>query len=124
MLKNYETQERIWVVFYITLFTIIGLGIILALASFGFNISDEYLTGYIYSTNTIFDATHGEIRFSENAGQDKQPSFCVYGEEAEKAKKLTGSGIKVKIHVKPTGFHFKGIFGCSADTEIEVLEEE
>jgi len=24
---------------------------------------------------------------------------------------------------KPTGLHFKGLFGCSADTEIEILED-
>lgn len=121
--KGYIDTELLlfwWMVFgavvYIAIVSIFGFFT-------GWSIRDNYYTGYIYTVSTAFDRTIAKLRFSENAGEDKQPSFCVYGEEAKKAIKLAGSGIKVRVHEKETAFHFKSFLGCNADTEIEILED-
>ena len=115
-------KDEILVNLFIGGIILAGILVIGAILSFGFSIGDNYYTGYIYSAETAWGRTIGELRFSQDAGEDHQPSFCVYGEQAEKAKELAGSGIKVRVHEKPTGLHFKGLFGCFADTEIEILE--
>ena len=111
---------------------LIGLGVGAVIISVGclsaatrFEIGTSQYTGYIYSTDTVWGYTTAHIRFSEQAGQDEQPSICFYGEEAEKAKALTGTGVKVKIYEEGKGFTFvDNPFACGSEAYIEEVENE
>lgn len=82
---------------------------------------EKTYTGYIYSSENVLNMTVGHIRFSENTGEDKQPSFCTVkgSEQAKKLKELTGSGKKVFVTV-PEGFVVNNWFGqCGIPAVIE-----
>ena len=86
------------------------------------NFGEQTLTGYIYSAeDDIGDKTVGHIRFSENAGEDSQPSFCVKKEDGEEIKELAGSGKKVRV-VIPTGFAIDYTWNCAIPATVEVME--
>lgn len=87
------------------------------------NAGEEIYTGYIYSTQDVFDKTVAHIRFSKEAGSDAQPSFCVKNgtEKSEKLKELSGSDIKVKVKV-PAGFALNMWYG-QCPLEAEIIEE-
>lgn len=85
---------------------------------------EKTYTGYIYSSEDFLNRTVGHIRFSENAGEDTQPSFCVVkgSAEAEKIRALTGSGKKVKVKV-PAGFALQMWYGeCGLPAVVEEME--
>lgn len=84
------------------------------LASLNMNFGTNNLTGYIYSSDTKFGYTTGHIRFSENAGMDEQPSFCVKSdsEAGRQIKELTGSGKKVSITEPPYFYFANNPFAC------------
>lgn len=69
--------------------------------TFRWQISEDYYTGYIYSRDSSFGYTKYHIRFSQNAGNDSQPSFTIKsGTDTEKTlDDLVGSNTKVKIKV-------------------------
>lgn len=107
---------------------IIFVGLILVGAtmfSFKWHIGDSQYTGYIYSAESAFGYVTGHLRFSENAGEDTQPSFCVVErEQGDLVRSLAGSGKKVKITVSSKGFFFaNNPFECSGNTTIEVMDK-
>lgn len=69
--------------------------------TFRWQIGEADYTGYIYSRDSQFGYTTYHIRFSENAGEDTQPSFKVKagGDTEAKLDELVGSGVKVKVHI-------------------------
>ena len=98
---------------------IVGVATIPNLANISFG--EKTYTGYIYSSENVLNMTVGHIRFSENTGEDKQPSFCTVkgSEQAKKLKELTGSGKKVFVTV-PEGFVLNNWFGqCGIPAVIE-----
>lgn len=80
-------------------------------------------TGYIYSAEDSFgDKTTGHLRFSEAAGKDNQPDFCVQKADGWRIKELAGSGKKVKVTI-PAGFKFAWLWDCGIPASIEGMEE-
>lgn len=103
--------------------------ILLATAIFALiqiNLGESTYTGYIYSAEDILDKSVGHIRFSETAGKDSQPSFCVAkgSEESKKLKELAGSGKKVRVTV-PEGFVVNMWYGqCGLQANIEEVKND
>ena len=84
---------------------------------------ERKLTGYVYSANDGFgNKTTGHIRFSEYAGNDSQPSFCVEKKDGGIVKELAGSGKKVTVTI-PAGFAWAPLWDCAIPAKIEVVEE-
>lgn len=90
------------------------LGIVLGVAwlvcfltCLNWQISSQELTGYIYSSSTTRGFTTAHIRFSENAGTDAQPEFCVKADSVpgRAIEKYTGSGVRVRVNI-PSFFYF------------------
>lgn len=89
------------------------------------NLSSQQLTGYIYSATTTWGYTTGHIRFSEQAGTDAQPEFCVSAdsEAGKKIRELAGSSRKVKVTIPPYFYFDNNPFACgTTETAIEVVE--
>lgn len=84
------------------------------------NLGDDTYTGYIYSVEGVFDRVKGHIRFSQNAGSDEQPSFCVAKERREELEQYVGKDIKVQVSV-PAGFGWS-LTGCVNQATIKVME--
>lgn len=87
------------------------------------NLGETQLTGYIYSAEDLFgDSTVGHIRFSESAGADTQPSFCVKKADGQQIKELAGSGKKVKVTI-PAGVVNAWRWDCELPAIIEIMED-
>lgn len=77
-------------------------------------VSSKELTGYIYSSSDKAGFTTAHIRFSQNAGQDVQPEFCVKADSkpGHDIRNYIGNNTKVKIHI-PSYFYFSNNpFAC------------
>lgn len=107
-----------------------GAGVLLVLAFFFFvgavhmDLSSQSLTGYIYSSsNNVAGYTTAHIRFSENAGTDAQPEFCVKADsDAGRAiAKYVGSGKKVKVEIPSYFYLANNPFVCGT-TKMTVTE--
>lgn len=83
---------------------------------------EKQYTGYIYSAEDGIARTVGHLRFSENAGMDTQPSFCVDKKDGQQIKELAVSGKKVKVTI-PAGFAFAFPWTCPIPASIEIMEE-
>ena len=97
------------------------------LFSIHWNTGTNNLTGYIYASETRFGYITGHIRFSEQAGQDSQPSFCVKAdsEAGKKIKELTGSGDKVLITEPPFFYFANNPFACgTTKMTVEKVKDE
>ena len=108
------------------LITVVPLSIflIMSLSLCQWNTGEKVYTGYIYSVGDTLNKTVGHIRFSENAGEDSQPSFCAVkgSEDAQKIKELAGTGKKVKIAV-PEGLSIQMWYGqCGLPASVEEQE--
>jgi len=113
------------------LFIVLGvLAIVFLLIGFiGFlfvgrvSITTQNLSGYIYSSETRFGYTTSHIRFSEQAGMDVQPSFCVKADSdaGRKVKEITGSGKKVNIVIPPYFYLTLNPFACG-NTSMTIQE--
>ena len=86
------------------------------------NTGEKQYTGYIYSAEDTLFTTVGHLRFSENAGMDEQPAFCVDKANGQKIKDLAGTGKKVKVTV-PAGFKVVLPNFCAFPAEIEEMGE-
>jgi len=106
----------------ITILILILAAILIPVTHFAWNTGEDIYTGYIYSTETFFDRTNVHIRFSETAGEDTQPSFCVAEEDKEFVQSLAGSGKKVRVTV-PAGIVWKFFTSCQIPAHIEVADE-
>lgn len=107
---------------------VFGVGVLILLATiFGatfinWNTGEKQYTGYIYSAEDDISKTIGHLRFSENAGMDEQPSFCVNIEDGQQVKDLAGSGKKVRVTV-PKGFKLVAPWACAFPAHIEEMGE-
>ena len=102
-----------------------GVCFIISFALFGathfnLNTGEKQYTGYIYSAEDGLARTVGHLRFSENAGMDEQPEFCVNKEDGQQIKDLAGSGKKVKV-VVPAGFRVVAPWACAFPAHIEEM---
>lgn len=102
------------------LLSILGLVFIL-LCCVHINFGEEIYTGYIYSAEDGIAQTTGHLRFSESAGMDEQPSFCVEKRDGEQLKELAGSGKKVRVTV-PAGFTIQVPWVCAFPAKVEAME--
>lgn len=87
--------------------------------------STDTLTGYIYSADSRAGYITGHIRFSEQAGQDVQPSFCVKAdsEPGKQIRELAGSGQKVRVNIPPYFYFANNPFACgTTDMTIEKVK--
>ena len=87
------------------------------------NGGDKTYTGYIYSVTESFRKTEAHLRFSEYAGEDSQPSFCIADSDIDMIRNLAGSGKKVKVFI-PAGFAIDLPWKCPIPAQVEVMEEE
>ncbi len=105
----------------------IGLGFIAFMAllmSLNYSTTAEHLSGYIYSSETNWTGyTRAHIRFSQNAGQDVQPSFCVKAdsEPGQAIAKYTGTDTKVKIEI-PRYFYLSNNPWACGTTAMTIIE--
>lgn len=81
---------------------------------------EKQYTGYIYSAEDSFGKTTGHIRFSQNAGEDTQPSFCVKKEHGDMVKQYTGTGVKVRVTI-PAGFAIAWPWDCPIEATVEEM---
>jgi Pyruvate/2-oxoacid:ferredoxin oxidoreductase gamma subunit len=92
------------------------------LFSINISLGSKELTGYIYSSNNRIGYTTAHIRFSQNAGSDAQPEFCVKtdSEAARAIQQYVGADTKVRVSI-PAYFYFSNNpFACgTTDTVIE-----
>lgn len=100
--------------------------IIICLIGFSFlcvhlSTGEKQYTGYIYSAEDSIAKTVGHIRFSENAGMDEQPAFCVDKRDGQQIKDLAGSGKKVRVTI-PSGFAFSFPWTCPIPASVEIME--
>lgn len=109
------------VLFIISIFGIVIVGIFVV-AFFNVNFGENIYTGYIYSAEDSIAKTTGHLRFSENAGMDEQPSFCVNKEDGQQLKELAGSGKKVRVII-PSGFVITAPWACAFPATIEEMGE-
>lgn len=107
---------------------LVSFGVVVLLILGGFllcclqlNTGEKQYTGYIYSAEDGIAATVGHLRFSENAGMDEQPSFCVDKKDGQQIKDLAGSGKKVKVTV-PAGFTIAWPWVCGIPANVEIME--
>ena len=84
------------------------------------NPGEKQYTGYIYSAEDDIVITIGHLRFSENAGMDEQPEFCVDKNDGQIVKDLADSGKKVKVTV-PAGFKIVVPWVCAFPAHIEEM---
>ena len=98
------------------------LVVVFVLSCLRLNTGEKQYTGYIYSAEDTLFATTGHLRFSENAGMDEQPAFCVDKANGQKIKDLAGTGKKVKVTV-PAGFKVVLPFFCAFPAGIEEMGE-
>lgn len=95
------------------------------LISLNINLGTNTYTGYVYSSESAFGYTSAHIRFSEQAGQDVQPSICVKSdsETGKQLAELTGSGKKVRVVEPPYLYFANNPFACGT-TATEITDEE
>lgn len=96
--------------------------VIVLMLGLQWNLGDDTYTGYIYSVEGVFDRVKGHIRYSQNAGSDQQPSFCVAKERREELEQYVGKDIKVQVKV-PAGFGWS-LTECVNQATIKVMEGE
>lgn len=102
-----------FIVIFLAAITYIGLAL-------KWNLGENTYTGYIYSVTGEFNRAVGHIRFSQNAGGDSQPSFCVESYRREELEQYVGKDIKVRVTV-PAGLKWT-ITECAFPAHIEVAE--
>lgn len=93
---------------------------ILILAGLHINFRYQTYTGYIYSVEGNIGKAVGHIRFSQNAGEDTQPSFCVNLEDREMLEQYVGTDTKVKV-TEPAGTTWT-LFGCGLPVTVEEIQ--
>ena len=93
--------------------------------------SADTLTGYIYQRNNSYGYASYSLRYSQNAGADEQPSFCVRsGSEQDKTlQEFVGKDAKVQVTVPSSGVRLvNNPWACrsfaSFDKVIEEQEEK
>ena len=82
---------------------------------------EKQYTGYIYAAEDGWAKTVGHLRFSENAGYDEQPSFCVDKKDGQQIKELAGSGKKVRVTI-PSGFAIVVPWVCAIPASVEIMD--
>jgi hypothetical protein len=95
------------------------------LATINLQMGQSTLTGYIYSAETKFGYTTAHIRFSQNAGTDAQPEFCVKSdsEAGQAIQQYTGTDTKVRITIPPYFYFANNPFACgTTSTKIQVTK--
>jgi len=111
------------------LFTGLVVGIV-ALIMLAFTIrwqfGDSTLTGYLYQRSDAYGYATYDLRFSQNAGMDNQPSFCVQSGSREdlKLRELVGKDDKkVEIFIPAKGFHMvNNYFECASFAQLKDVE--
>lgn len=90
------------------------LALISLLGSVNWRFGSQQLTGYIYSYSNRAGYTTAHIRFSQNAGTDSQPEFCVAANsDAGRAiQKYTGSNTKVDVNIPSYFYLANNPFAC------------
>lgn len=102
----------------------IGLGIVwftLFLFILNVKLSSETLTGYVYSKDNFGGVNTYHIRFSETAGADVQPSFCVNDDSpnAKDIDEVVGTGKKVTVNIPSTGVYFSNdLWHCESNAQL------
>ena len=91
-----------------------------ALSCVRISTGEKQYTGYIYSAEDSFGETTGHIRFSQNAGEDMQPSFCVKKEHGDTIKRYAGTEEKVKVTI-PAGFAIAWPWDCPIEATVEKM---
>lgn len=112
-----------------SVFIIIGvlLLIICLFTSIKFQISSSNLTGYIYQRSDAFGYVTYDLRYSQGAGSDSQPSFCVKSgsDEDIKMQKYVGTDTKVSIVIPSSGFRIaNNIFECPSSAKLDKIFNE
>ena len=100
----------------------IFVAIILVLLSMRWNVGSQNLTGYIYQRSDKWGFVTYDLRYSQGAGTDDQPSFCVASgsDEDKKLQKVVGTNDKVSIIVPSAGFRFvNNPFTCAAFASLD-----
>jgi len=96
-------------------FWVIGfIWVICFLTALNWQISSQQLSGYIYSSSDTRGFTTAHIRFSQNAGTDAQPEFCVKTNSTpgREIAKYVGTNTKVEVNI-PSYFYFSNNpFAC------------
>lgn len=89
--------------------------------------SSDTLTGYVYQRNDRYGFVEYSLRFSQNAGMDAQPSFCVKAgsPEDKQIAKYVGTNTKVQIATPSSNFRIaNNIFECASYSTLDKVLEE
>lgn len=108
--------------------TVAGTVLIIVLfAAVKWGISSDSLTGYVYQRNEAFGYASYSLRFSQNAGTDEQPSFCVKAgsEEDNKIRQYVGTDTKVQISTPTSPLRLvNNPFECTAESKLDKVLKE
>ena len=102
----------------------ISLLIVCLFTTVKFQISSSNLTGYIYQRSDAFGYVTYDLRYSQGAGSDSQPSFCVKSgsDEDLKMQKYVGTDTKVSIIIPSSGFRIaNNMFECSSSARLDKI---
>lgn len=99
--------------------------LIFGLMAMKWQVGTSTLTGYVYQRSESFGYVSYDLRYSLNAGQDNQPSFCVpAGSETDKKiQALVGTDNKVEVFIPSQSFFFtNNIFQCASEAQLVKVE--
>jgi len=122
-MMGYYKKRFLAEAFGVLLLAAITFGAIALLLCTHWNTGDKTYTGYIYSVEESLGEITAHVRFSEYAGEDSQPSFCISKNDETMVRELSGSGKKVKVLI-PSGFAIAAPWACPIPAQIEVIEGE
>ena len=127
ILKNKKTMLADYAVYHPVAFVsgaILAVFVVVSIV-YGarWNPGEKVYTGYIYAAEDGLLSTTGHIRFSQNAGEDVQPSFCVRKRNGNNIKKYVGADKKVVVTI-PSGFAISFPWDCPIEAQVSELWEE
>lgn len=99
--------------------------LVFALLAMKWQIGTSTLTGYVYQRSESFGYVSYDLRYSLNAGQDNQPSFCVKAgsETDKKIQALVGTDSKAEVFIPAQGFFMtNNIFQCASEAQLVKVE--
>lgn len=84
------------------------------------HIGGQELSGYIYSSSDRAGYTRAHIRYSQAAGADVQPAFCVKSDSVagREIQKYVGSDSKVEIKIPGYFYLTNNPFACGTTNTI------
>lgn len=93
--------------------------------SMQFSPGTQHYTGYIYTTSNRFGYTTADIRYSQNAGVDTQPTICAPSNSKAGQEMVAVAGTNKKVNITvPSYFYFaENPFACgTSNITVDIIQ--